>query len=510
MHKDFVIVLILLLVTRAFGAQTSPDDDKDVPACIGDQRTVLNIIWSCLTTIFACTWLAVHPNVPGRNITRKGAISCAIERAKIMVITILAPEVIVAWAAEQFIVAWKLHHGRYRAITSATQPLTEQKEESKLTLAHGFLLSMGGFYYTAEYEIPYQAPDAYQAASTRLSSILPWSASDYLLDHNGFQDPQFPPHYTPTWETFYVPGTLVTLKVLEYEPNLVTNLAAISPETIEDKSKGDALSKTISILQISWFIVQCIARALQHLPITLLEMTALAFAGLSIITYSLWWHKPLNVKYHISLDGSDCRLWSETNDPEQSTSPVSRSWPERAFYTLDSLFYWIMDTTLGAPVGEFGEDIGYGALRCNSGTTEEFSKRYLTMVCVGSLFGAFHCAAWSFYFPSHAEMVLWRFASTAVLIGLFIGGNYNSIGLIAGLVNREWLSKLDRTFNVPWKDTKPWVKILNLIYLLMMLVGIVAYIVARIMLIILAFLQLRSLPPFAFCTVQWTTYIPHI
>ncbi|KAK0197619.1 hypothetical protein F5146DRAFT_888456, partial [Armillaria mellea] len=57
-------------------------------------------------------------------------------------------------------------------------------------------------------------------------------------------------------------------------------------------SKGDALSKTISIIQISGFIAQCIARVTQRLPITLLEMTALAFAGISITTYCLWWYKP--------------------------------------------------------------------------------------------------------------------------------------------------------------------------------------------------------------------------
>ncbi len=44
----------------------------------------------------------------------------------------------------------------------------------------------------------------------------------------------------------------------------------------------------------------------------------------------------------------------------------------------------------------------------------------------------------------------------------------------------------------------------------MMIVAIILYIVARITLIILAFLQLRSLPPLAFCAVEWTTYIPHM
>ncbi|PBK80284.1 hypothetical protein ARMGADRAFT_1098483, partial [Armillaria gallica] len=222
--------------------------------CIEDLRTVSSIVWSCLATIFACTSLAVHPNVPGRNITTKGAISHVVERAKIMAVAILAPEVIVGWAVEQCIVAWKLCHVIHLS--------TEQKDQSKLTLAHGFFLSMGGFYYISK----------------------------------------------------YVPGTLVTLEALASEPNLVKKLEEISLETIEDKSKGDALSKTVSILQISWFIVQCTARALQFLPITLLEMTALAFAGLSIVTYLFWWYKPLDVKYHISLDASDSRPMPETHD----------------------------------------------------------------------------------------------------------------------------------------------------------------------------------------------------
>ncbi|KAK0475641.1 hypothetical protein EDD18DRAFT_1089698 [Armillaria luteobubalina] len=243
MHKVFVILYILLLVSCTFGVQESPDNGKDQSACIGDQRTVLSIIWSCLATIFACTWLAVHPNVPGCHITSKGTISCAIERTKIMAITILAPEIIVGWAAEQFFVAWKLCHDNLAM---------EKMGKSKLTLAHGFLLNMGGFYYTHKYTIDHKP------APTPLSSILPWSV----------------------------------------KPRLVTDLAAISPETIEDRSKGDALSKTISILQLSWFIVQCIARALQHLPITLLEVSTLAFTSLTVITYSLWWYKPPNVKGH--------------------------------------------------------------------------------------------------------------------------------------------------------------------------------------------------------------------
>ncbi|PBK80272.1 hypothetical protein ARMGADRAFT_1020976 [Armillaria gallica] len=502
MHQDFVIILILLFVTRACGAQTSPDNDKGVPACNGDQRTVWNITWSCLSTIFACTWLAVHPNVPGRNITTKGAISCAIEKVKIMAITILAPEVIVGWAAEQFTVAWKLCHGRYNI---CPRPWTEQKNEPKLTLAHGFLFSMGGFYYTAKYEIPHRAPDGHNTTSTPPLSSPPSSV------HEGLSDLTTLLNDTPGWETVEFPGTIVTVEALESEPNLAKNLAAISPETIEDKSKADALSKTFSILQICWFIVQCIARALQHLPITLLEMTALAFAGLSIITYSLRWYKPLNVKYQISLDGSDCKPWLETNDPEESASPVSPSWAEWVKHRCFLLLHWMAHTSLGvSAAGGFCEDTGHAALRFYSGTRKEILNRLLTMVCVGSLFGTFHFLAWSFYFPSHAEMVLWQFSFIALLIGLFVGGHIRVGNIILNWVNPEWSSKTAAVFLCARRDDKTWFKILHLISLFMISVALVAYFVARIMLIILAFLQLRSLPPSAFCTIQWTTYIPHI
>ncbi|PBK58893.1 hypothetical protein ARMSODRAFT_899966, partial [Armillaria solidipes] len=235
MYNSSVIALILLFVSRAVGADVSSADDEGVPVCVNDRRTVSNIIWSCLATIFASTWFAIHPNVPGRKITDKGAISRAMERAKVMGIAILVPEVIVSWAAEQFKVAWKVCHDR-----------------QGLTMTHGFFLAMGGFY----------------------------EAEGPVMVHSFSED-------------------IVTLEVFEYEHHqkiLVEDIEAISVKTIEDKSKGDALSKTISILQISWFIAQCIARVIQHLPITLLEMTALAFAGISIITYSLWWYKPLNVQ----------------------------------------------------------------------------------------------------------------------------------------------------------------------------------------------------------------------
>jgi hypothetical protein len=40
--------------------------------------------------------------------------------------------------------------------------------------------------------------------------------------------------------------------------------------------------------------------------------------------------------------------------------------------------------------------------------------------------------------------------------------------------------------------------------------GTFLYIIARVVLLVLAFLSLKSLPPKAYETVNWTTFMPHI
>ena len=70
----------------------------------------------------------------------------------------------------------------------------------------------------------------------------------------------------------------------------------ITKRQIEDKSKGDGLSKGLVVLQTSWFVIQCVARAIAGMVITELELVTLSFAILNGVLYFLWWNKPLNVQ----------------------------------------------------------------------------------------------------------------------------------------------------------------------------------------------------------------------
>ena len=70
----------------------------------------------------------------------------------------------------------------------------------------------------------------------------------------------------------------------------------ITVNEIDDKSKSDFLAKAIAILQSTWFILQCIARGIQGLSLTELELATLALASLSAITSVFWLRKPLGLQ----------------------------------------------------------------------------------------------------------------------------------------------------------------------------------------------------------------------
>jgi hypothetical protein len=72
-------------------------------------------------------------------------------------------------------------------------------------------------------------------------------------------------------------------------------IPVLTTAEILDKGRGDFLSKAIAILQSIWFIVHCIARGVEGLALTELELITLALASLNGLMYYFWWDKPLGV-----------------------------------------------------------------------------------------------------------------------------------------------------------------------------------------------------------------------
>ena len=104
-------VFLLVFLCRRYGAGAAPITDpgptiRDVPIFIRDDstdadagRTVWDILWSCLATTFAVTWVSVHPNVPFLEETNWMVLK---RRVFLMVLALLAPEVMILWAFKQW------------------------------------------------------------------------------------------------------------------------------------------------------------------------------------------------------------------------------------------------------------------------------------------------------------------------------------------------------------------------------------------------------------------------
>ena len=91
----------LAMPIQQFDTQTQ----KIPVSSLNDQRSIWDIIWSCLATIFACSWVSVHPNIPPPGAS---AVKVAIRRLELMAWSIIAPEYTIFWAAVQWISARKI------------------------------------------------------------------------------------------------------------------------------------------------------------------------------------------------------------------------------------------------------------------------------------------------------------------------------------------------------------------------------------------------------------------
>ena len=93
-----------------------------------------------------------------------------------------------------------------------------------------------------------------------------------------------------------------TISRLTISPKGVAFLArhghslTISDSTIGDKSKADILAKTLVCVQVSWTLVQTIARRIVGYPITLLEVHTLVHVACAMGIYGLWFQKPLDLR----------------------------------------------------------------------------------------------------------------------------------------------------------------------------------------------------------------------
>ena len=246
---------------------------------------------------------------------------------------------------------------------------------------------------------------------------------------------------------------------------------------IKDKDKSDWFTKPLVLLQTSWFVMQCIARAIKQLPVTHLEIVTLAYAAMNFAIYVFWWNKPLNVDRPV-------RVFRKPDVEEltvEGRTLADRDGSETILYFIGGVQDKYVNLSHEDRVPRFWAD------------SVDYITADLIMLGVGVCFGAIHCIAWHFSFPTHAELLIWRISSVAITaVPIYIP-------LTLSLA--FWLE--DMGF-----DTASDI-IAGIILLSVFPAGIL-YILARVLTLAIPFTSLRDLPPGAFDTVHWTTFIPHV
>ncbi|KAG1817818.1 hypothetical protein EV424DRAFT_1621336, partial [Suillus variegatus] len=95
-----VLLCVLCVYASLSGLNSTSPHILDASNCpSSNTRSLWDIILSCGLTLFACTWTAVHPNIPGMD---EGKIAITSRRLFIMVIALIAPELMITWATRQF------------------------------------------------------------------------------------------------------------------------------------------------------------------------------------------------------------------------------------------------------------------------------------------------------------------------------------------------------------------------------------------------------------------------
>ena len=102
--------------------------------------------------------------------------------------------------------------------------------------------------------------------------------------------------------TVDVPKFETLIYIMTYFPDIITDTPE---ETILDRAQSSSLGKFILVVQVTWFCINCLSRLDQHLPLTLIEVSTAAHAFCTILTYIVWWSKPMNVAVPTILEGEE-------------------------------------------------------------------------------------------------------------------------------------------------------------------------------------------------------------
>jgi hypothetical protein len=259
----FELVLLSVFLQPSF-AQTK------APALEGwhandDTRSSWDILWTCLSTILACTWTALHMSVPKRNASGSQIFT---KKVVYWIGSILFPELVLLNQASV----------EYR--------------QARLTLAH-FKSAQEAINNRRERDLSSEPPEMTTETDTNPSHLMDWTLTHGFCVNMRGLDLRSKDDKIYKVRSIHVEG-LVKAGIIKS--------SQFTEQAIKDRAKADSFAKAITLLQIIWVTTNVIARPAYSLPITPIEISTLAFVFCAFVSYALWWHKPKDMVTPIVID----------------------------------------------------------------------------------------------------------------------------------------------------------------------------------------------------------------
>lgn len=204
----------------------------------------MEILWSCVSVVVLITWTNFHPPV---GVSRKQRIFTAITST-------LFPELPALVALRDFCFAFHLR----KSLRSIPGPNTWKKG---FTLTKSFLVVKRGIRFH-----PYHRGH---------SNCHVRSGQNKNTTKNDIAEPQI----------FQMLAHAGSIQYKDFPTS----------EEIHDRSKGDWIAKSITVLQLLWTVVNIGCRRGYSFPISLLERLMLEWVVLGLVALIPWWKCPQNI-----------------------------------------------------------------------------------------------------------------------------------------------------------------------------------------------------------------------
>jgi len=467
-----------------------------------DTRGTLDILWSSLFTIIACTLTVQHLNVPkqreGRDPGWRGDLKWAtkdtLRSLKWMLVTVLAPEVVIAKDWADLVAAKQIFPKlRHQAIEDGVP----------WTMTHTLFANMGGFVIRynqqdilSEQESAGEGQGPVGEGTATEPRLVQTTPQDNGLATNTNSIPKIAmtnslstPVSKVSLSSTPNPYHLLAINILDLrEAGQIPRLPYITQDELNDKSKANPFIKIIAVTQISWMVVQILVRTGRRLSVTQLEIGVLAFSVCAIIMYLLNWQMPKDVKIPYTLLSLPRDLPAETTRVLMIRNQSSTTYPGKFLAGSIGLHGHRRAINCGAAVpNDYFEDSTNDYSHLNADTVAIMG---LILGCV--TFGGIHVAAWNFRFPTEIELIIWRGAS--IWCTVFAPFVVFAISVATAMLKRFFGKEGN---GVDFLMNKMLVLFTSL------------YIIGRLILLVEIFRTLFFLPPDAFVATS-ASNIPHV